>query len=125
MQSFTARYDIYSPRWGHTDPYDLTFTSDQITIRQGIKQATCVLAEGGPVWQGHGARSKNPLLNILSDDSIYAPAVVAFAIEWAWERWRESAVEEQTLRDGLRELFGWVDAMARGKPSGPLWQGAF
>lgn len=127
MSEFLTFFEVYSPRWGHTDRYIVSFTSEQMRISQKVNfSAVCKLAENGdPEWTGYNSEIGNPLMKIFSNDSIYAPEIVPFALEWAWEQWREGAVDESVLQDGLAELFSWVDLTARSKPSSELWQGSF
>mgnify|MGYP000381677103 CR=1 FL=1 len=123
---FTAEFMVYSPRWGHPDPYIVIFTQDEATVRRGIRSATCRLdSNGDPVWDGDPDQKGTPLLDIFAQDWIYPPVVVPLAIDAAWRRWRESVVDEQTLREGLKELFNWIDETARRTPSGDLWEGVF
>jgi hypothetical protein len=122
---FHGSYDIHSPRWGHADRYELSMTYDAMRISQGTNAATCKLVDGDLQWSGYkGSGTRNPLLNIFHNDHIYPPTIVVSALEGAWEKWRED-VDEDELRDGLQELFAWIDTTAKGKPSGGLWAGAF
>ena len=126
MRDFSTSFDVYSPRWGHPDRYSITFSSEQMQINQGSFSAICVLNENGdPEWSGYENGIGNPLMNIFSNDSIYAPEIVPFALECAWEKWRNGSVEESELQNGLEELFSWIDQTAISKPSSKLWNGAF
>jgi hypothetical protein len=101
----------------------VTMNENALTVTQGGNSAKCVLAANGdPAWSGYNDSSGNPLMNMFSNDSIYAPEVVPSALAWAWQRWRESAVTDEVLLDGLSRLFAWIDTTARSKPGGPLWQ---
>ncbi len=124
MEKFCASFEVYSPRWGHTDSYFVSFSPDRMVIRQN-KEAICVLNEDGEAeWSGYGEGRGNPLMNIFSNDMIHAPVIVPFALKWAWEKWRAGR-DNETTRKGLAELFAWIDQTARGKPESEFWEGAF
>ena len=130
MNKFEFSAEVYSPRWGHTDRYTVTMTKDRMKADTGSpKEAVCKLdGDGDPVWSGHNAHypdSDNPLVNILRDDSVYVPDVIGLALESAWEKWREGTASEAELREGLTELFAWIDQMGRNKPHATLWNGVF
>jgi Integron cassette protein len=66
--SFYAEFELYSPRWGHPDPYNIRITSSELSIEgHNPKLAKCVLADDGEfVWSGHNCHyenSQNPLIN--------------------------------------------------------------
>ncbi len=124
MEKFSASFEVYSPRWGHTDSYFVSFSHDRMVVSQN-KEAVCTLGEGGDAeWSGYGEGRGNPLMNIFSNDMIFAPSIVPFALEWAWEKWRTGR-DNETTRNGLAELFAWIDETARGKPKSEFWEGAF
>jgi|GEM_PF-4496568 len=123
---FTAQFMVYSPRWGHPDPYIVIFTQQEAIVRQGIRSANCRLdSNGDPVWDGDHDQTGAPLLDIFTLDWIYPPVVVPLAIGAAWRRWLRSLVDDQTLYEGLKELFSWIDETACRTPSGDLWEGVF
>jgi integron cassette protein len=122
---FKAKFDVYSPRSGHTDRYDLSMNRKELKVNRGTFSAAYKVAENGdPKWSGYSG-TRNPLMNIFANDEIYAPDVVPLALVWVWQRWRDEAVTEQDVREGLKELFAWIDATARAKPKSKLWEGAF
>jgi len=110
---------------GHTDAYKIEMTDDKMVIWRGTFTATCTRNDDGdPEWSGYGG-GDNPLMSIFTNDMIYAPNIVPFALEWAWRRWREGEASDDEVHAGLRELFAWIDQTARAKPRGGLWEGAF
>jgi hypothetical protein len=126
MKHFHAAYEVYSPRWGHTDRYEVVLTQAEMRVTQGMNSAVCTRPDGNdPEWSGYGGTDRNPLMSMFSNDCIYAPEIVPRAMEWAWRRWRDEAVTDDELRSGLKELFAWIDQTARGRPAGILWNGAF
>ncbi len=127
MEDFQAIFEVYSPRWGHADRYQVTFTQEQMRIGQGVNAAICrQLPDHDPVWSGYGnGLSDNSLMRMFSNDQIYAPKIVPFALEWAWKQWRDNGCAEEEILAGLQELFTWIDQTARSKPKGKFWQTAF
>jgi len=122
-RKFHASFDVFSPRWGHADRYDIVFTDEGIQLRQGSNVAVCTFApDCDPHWTGYRS---DPPTSIFNNDGIYPPNVLPLALEWAWEQWSGGEFSESEVRDGLRELFAWIDMTARNKPKSPLFQGAF
>ena len=86
MKDFAATFEVYSPRWGHTDRYTVAISKKELKVTQGTFSATCQLASNGdPAWSGYNDTTGNPLMNIFSNDSVYAPDIVPSALEWAWQ----------------------------------------
>lgn len=126
MDSYAGSFDVFSPRWGHPDRYTVSMSGNEMIVSNGNFSATCkAAADGGNAWTGYNASTGNPLMNMFANDMIHAPAIVAYAIELAWKKWRASAVTDAEFREGMVELFAWIDATSRGKPRSALWQGAF
>ena len=128
MSNFSAQFEVFSPRWGHADYYRITFSPKEMHISNGSNtfSAICKLVENcDPEWSGYNSRSGNPLMNIFSNDSIRVPAIVPFAMEWAWKQWREGNIDEDVIKTGLEELFEWINQTAKSKPCSELWRGAF
>jgi hypothetical protein len=124
----TIREDVpvYSPRWGHSDHYSINMTRSRLTIRLNTKTAECVLtSEGNAIWSGHRAGITNPVLQIMSDDAIYAPAVLPEALEWLLGQWGQGVADRATVTTALKDLFSWVDQTARGKPTSEFWRQYF
>lgn len=125
MSNFTASFDVFSPRWGHADRYQIVMSNDEMRVSQGSFFAVCKQADNGdPEWSGYNEGIGNPLMQIFTNDFIYAPEIVPFALEWAWQQFRNGA-DHDILREGLEEVFSWIDQTAKSNPSSDLWQGAF
>lgn len=119
MKELNLIFDVYSPRWGHTDDYHIIFTREKISISNGNFSAECNKDEFGYYhWTGY--EEKNSLMKIFSNDMIYAPAMTPHAIERAWDAWLEGTPDE-VVSQGLKELFEWVDLVSRNKPSSDFW----
>lgn len=122
----TLTVEVFSPRWGHTDPYSITLTSSKLSIHTHMRSAECSRDEDRKyIWEGYNDQMGNPLMQIFSNDSIYAPEIVPRALEWAIDQWRDKSMTREQVVDGLREMFEWIDQTARGKPSGALWEPFF
>ncbi len=125
MEEFEAEYDIFSPRWGHPDRYKIRFTPEAITISQGSFEAVATKEPNSdPVWQSHNSGVGNPFTNILENNRIYVSRIVVDALEMAWDRWKDKQVSDAELREGLSDLFTWVDSSARNHPTG-FWNNLF
>lgn len=121
-----ATFDVYSPRWGHTDGYSFHMTREGFSVQLNTKRAECKLNDDREaVWSGHNFPSGNPLLQIMSDDSIYAPEIVPEALEWVLGKWSGYEAERDTILAALSDLFAWIDHTARAKPSSEFWSEYF
>lgn len=126
MTNYSGSFDVYSPRWGHTDRYSLSFTSQGIEIKGNNFSATCSFPQGSdPVWSGYNEVTGNPLMNMFHNDSIYVSDVVVTALESAWQKWNDNTTTLAELQTGLDELFSWISETSEAKPHSQLWQGVF
>ena len=121
-ETVSGVFDVYSPRWGHTDPYSVQMTHDKIAIHQGAtKHAECTVDEfGQATWKGYNAGTGNPLMQIFANDSIYAPEIIPEALGFIFNRWRSGDSTREDVVDALRKLFDWIDRTSRLKPTGGL-----
>lgn len=95
-------------------------------MKSPSRSASCTFSDSGdPIWTGYREAIGNPLINVLEEDSIYAPSVVPSALMRAWAKWSQQAASEDEVKDGLTELFSWISDTARATPKGNLWQGEF
>ncbi|NBO94002.1 MAG: hypothetical protein EBV06_17100 [Planctomycetia bacterium] len=62
---------------------------------------------------------------ILANDSIYAPAVVPEALEWALGKWCRHEADRVEISAAIEELFSWVSFTARQKPASDFWKEYF
>lgn len=119
--------NFYSPRWGHDDRYTFKFDENEIYASMGgPKEARGVRNKNGTIsWSGHNAGTGNPLLNILSDDSIYPPSVFIDAINYAWESWIAGELSDEQLESELILLVNWVNIVSKNKPDSEYWISQF
>lgn len=118
MTTFHTR--IFSPRWGHEDTYTVDFTQEAMDIRLDHRGARCVWRENlDPEWQGQ------PLLLLLSNDHIAAPAVFPRMLEYLWQRWRVQELTDQEAGAELQLAVEWLNAVTLAKPRSEFWRGFF
>jgi len=123
-EQFSFNGEIFSPRWGHTDRYTVIFTPTEITIKAGMKEAVCKIDDRGNLeWSGYS--TTEPLFSIFKNDSILAPEVTVRAIEYAFEDWLEGHYSDADLKEGLTDLFAWINATTRSKPTSKIWESKF
>jgi hypothetical protein len=127
MDPLRIEVQVYSPRRGHNDAYTIIFHDDGIKISgHEPKEANCrIIAGSEPHWSGHNEGTGNPLLNIMADDQIDAPPVIVMALEYAWAKWNKRAMHHTEITDAIKELFAWVDLVAKNRPKHTLWLEAF
>jgi hypothetical protein len=131
MREFRFSYDLYTPRWGRPDRYEVIFRRDEMRVSNGGPGNAVLrpVPNRDPEWSGYangrGEGCENPFMNMLSNDLIHAPAVAPAALRYAWEEWLAGETTDTRLRDGLQELFAWIDVTSRNSLRGELWQGIF
>ena len=114
MATFTVQ--IYSPRWGHNDAYTIGFERDTMTIRMGMRGASCLWVDGrDPKWQGES------LEVILSNDHVYGPSNLSSLLEYLWTSWRNNEITDAEAEKELNEIVAWINAITAAKPNTPFW----
>ncbi|QDT22453.1 hypothetical protein [Gimesia chilikensis] len=120
--------DVYSPRWGRNDTYNLSFDREGISIsNQSNAFSTSAKKDefGYFSWTGYkDTLEKNSLMTIFANDSIYAPSIIPFAIESAWQSWIDGTPDD-VISQAIIELFDWISLTAENKPSSDYWVGIF
>lgn len=116
------QFSLYSPRFGHSDPYTIKFDENELFFKSTGKEAKCLQdSEGKFIWSGHDDTIGNPILNILEDNQIYPPSPFLEAIISAWNAWRIKELSDEQLESELTQLFKWVDVSSRNKPNSDFW----
>jgi hypothetical protein len=116
---------IYSPRYGHDDPYHFKMNEQTLHISSG-KEAACDRDRDGNLsWSGHRAGLGNPFVNILENDYIYPPSVLVMAIESAWEAWLDERLDDIQVKEEFTHLFNWVNMGSKNQPQSDFWSGIF
>jgi hypothetical protein len=118
MPTYTGR--IFSPRWGHEDTYEFQFEEDRLTISHLPRTATCTWRENlDPLWEGEA------LERMLTNDSIYPPAVFRSLIEHLWKSWRNSDIRQDDVDAELQAVVTWLNATTMAKPRTEFWRKYF
>ncbi len=118
--SVIINLNFFSPRWSRNDEYEVKFTREymDISVEKSISRLTWV--EGcDPKWSGE------PLISIMSDDRIYAPAIIPELFEFAWKAWRNNELNEQEISNELLSIAEWVNTVTKAKPSNDFWNVCF
>jgi hypothetical protein len=121
------KLELYSPRWGREDVYEIELNREQMRIlnRHNMETAVCSWVENGdPEWSGYESPA-NPLEGLLERDSIYPPSVFIGALESAWKAWRDGALSNEQIRSEIQELFHWVNLVTQNKPKTEFWRHKF
>ena len=117
---------IYSPRWGHEDRYEVTMDREKMTVSLLRITATCSWIEGRDLkWSGHGEITGNPLEQILQNDQIHPPTIFVSALEYAWMAWRDGRLDNQAVFQEVQVLCEWVNLVSRSQPTTDFWQRIF
>jgi hypothetical protein len=117
---------LYSPRWGHEDTYEIQLDREQMRVKGVNKTAVCSWVEGrDPKWSGYNESIGNPLEKILENDSIYPPTVFIRAMEYAWMAWRDGTLDDQKVLQEMQQLCEWVNEVSSSKPKPTFGRGCF
>lgn len=120
MEETKIELQIYSPRWGHEDVYELVLTRDSLVITHGARIAKCVWRENlDPEWSGES------LDGTLRNDSIYPPSKFSRWIARAWEAWRGGELSDSAVDKELKALADWLNVITRAKPDTEFWKKIF
>lgn len=123
--TFDFSISIYSPRWGHDDNYNFSFSQDKMDIRLISKEARCKYVENkDPEWIGYEG-TRNPFVNILTNDGIYPPVVLVDALETIWLKWRVGEINDQSVEKEIQILFDWINKSSMEKPNTEFWSQVF
>lgn len=120
---FSVKVQVYSPKWGHEDTYEIVFEGQRMQFRGIMKQAECLWVENdNPTWSGHGDTRGNPVENILENDKVYPPSGFVRALEYAWMEWRNGGLNDEQAQLELQELFDWLNTASQSQPSTDFWR---
>ena len=116
----TYNAEIYSPRWGHNDTYSFIFEQERLTIDFGARVANCACRENqDPIWTGE------PFEDMLTNDSIYPPAILRDLIEHLWKSWRNGELRAVDVNTELQEVISWLNTVTAAKPKTDFWKKYF
>lgn len=118
--SYTVELRIFSPRWGHEDTYSVELSRESLRISMQARAARATWRDGhDPEWSG------DSILDIMSNDSIYAPAVTQNLFEYVWREWRGGGLSDSEADTALQEVADWLNTITRAKPQSEFWRGYF
>ena len=118
--------NLYSPRWGHEDRYEVVATRGDLTFRMGGSLARCDWDEKrGAHWSGYNDFAGNPLVNMLENDHICPPSVFVRAVEHAWQEWRIGNIDSPKFEREMCILADWVNNVTRHRPRSDFWDAIF
>lgn len=116
--------DIFSPRWGHTDPYEVVMEQDTLTFQQvrGNWPAAVLtdVPDRDPVWN-----DVNNIWRMLANDHIYPTEKLPDMLEYVWRAWRNGDLQGDDVQAELDELAEFVNATTRAKPRTQFWKSYF
>lgn len=120
-RTLSSVFHLYSPRWGHTDTYTVSFDEGGITVSHGENKAHWTESPGR--WTGY--KPEGAWLAIMRSDSIHAPEAVETGITSIWQAWIDEDMSDADVHVRLSELAAWIDAITAAKPRGDFWGGVF
>lgn len=106
--------EIYSARWGHTDPYTIKLSKDELkVISIGTKSTTCTHTENeDPKWNTRG----ETLRSIFVNDQITPPAGVQDDMVYIWQAWREGRTTNEEATADFKLLAEWINNTTKNEP---------
>lgn len=128
LDKISFEVNLFSPRWGHEDSYKIELSRKQMIVKLGIKTATCswVVEGRNPEWSGYLNSKRNPLEDILRNDSIFPPINFVHSLEHAWEDWRDGLLDDNEIHQEVEELCEWINKLSRiDRPRSEYWQSIF
>jgi len=120
MDETTVKLQIFSPRWGHEDTYELKLGRNALVITRGARSAICTWRDNrDPEWSGES------VMHILRNDSIYSPAILQDLIEHAWLSWRNGELNSSAVDSELQAVANWLNEVSKAKPNTDFWRRYF
>lgn len=111
---------IFSPRWGHHDTYELTFTEDGLKVKHMARVSRATYSEtGGLEW------ADGELVSMMKNDSVYPPDGVEDLIGHLWDAWRNNQLSDAQAQDELNAFFDYINASTAARPKTDFWNGVF
>lgn len=119
--SLKIELEIYSPRWGHNDPYDFELSKQELIITSHIHEVKCTYVDGrDPVWSTHKS-----LDDIFTNDSIVGPAKIEEILEYVWCEWRDGNLSDDEVKNELYAIVDWINIITANKPKTDFWKKYF
>lgn len=117
---------IYSPRWGHDDPYYIEMTRDYLKIHLLASPSELILRYRDnldPEWEGFWGR--NSLQKIMNNDMIYPPEIIPDLFQRVWLAWKDGELNDEEVIFELEQIAKWINHVTEGKPKTDFWKAYF
>ena len=116
----TIELQIFSPRWGHEDTYEIELERDHMEIARGANTARADWRDNAdPAWSGWTVEG------MMGNDSIHPPAVAQRMFQKVSTVWRSGEIDAAQAEVELRALADWINAVTRAKPRTEFWRAYF
>lgn len=69
-----------------------------------------------PEWSGED------LERIMSNDSIYPPAITRDLFERAWKGWRDGELNDEQVDVEMKLVGDWINTVTHAKPESDFWK---
>lgn len=118
--SITVELQIFSPRWGHEDTYEVELERDHMEITRGANRARADWQDNAePAWSGWTVEG------IMGNDSIHPPAVTQRMFEKVWTSWRGGEIDDAQADAELQAVATWLNVITHAKPRTDFWRAYF
>lgn len=102
---------VFSKRWGHYDPYEITRTKEGWVVKGASDSYPC-------------DKSMHPGLNkLLEHDSICYPKNINIFFEWLWDRAAEDGLNEAAVQKAITKLGKWISECEMRAPRSGVFNG--
>lgn len=120
-EKYILSINLFSPRFGHNDKYKIMIEENKVSFfRTKIKTAICKWSyEQGWVWE------RNPIQDILSNNSVYPPRTFQKRLTYIFEAIRLGELETSEAQKIIDEIADWVNLTTHNKPKHQFWDGVF
>ncbi len=118
--NYSLVLNLFSPRWGHTDPYSIELSSSEMKISMNARISLCKYRENlDPLWEGED------LNNTLANDSIVAPVNLIGLLQYAWTSWRDGELSDEQVKEELELVADWINTITKSRPQSDFWSAYF
>nr|MCA8835111.1 Asp-tRNA(Asn)/Glu-tRNA(Gln) amidotransferase subunit GatB [Pseudomonadota bacterium] len=109
--------DIFSPRWGHDDRYDLIFKKNSLVIKHLVRtaKATWDNPSHDAKWTGEG------VARMMRNDHVAPPEDIEYRLERLWRAWKTKELTLEQLQDETNALADYINIGTRAKPNTDFW----
>lgn len=109
---------IFSPRWGHDDPYEFRKTANGWDVCNAGHTRHC--REDGSDLVG----DINGVIDVMENDGIFPPTCLPGALKYLWGELDSGEVSPSDAQAALTALAEWISQSSRAKPTG-YWTPVF